>query len=183
MGLSMIDLAQPVTDHDQARGPSAATVTLVEYGDFECPFCARAFPVVRELQRTFPDDLRFVFRHNPIGREHPHAHLAAQASEAAALQGHFWPMHDSLFERQDALEERDLVERARSLGLDLARFERDLRSHPVIERVHEDEVGAVRSRVIGTPTFFVNGVHFREKPDLEDLSRAIEAGRGGVGVL
>jgi protein-disulfide isomerase len=183
MGRAMIDLAQPVTDLDHTRGSRSAPVTLVEYGDFECPFCARAYPVVRELERSFTEDLLVVFRHNPIGREHPHAHLAAQASEAAALQGKFWEMHDSLFEHQDRLEERDLVERARAMGLDLARFERDLRSHPVIERVHADEVGAVHSRVISTPTFFVNGVHFREKPDLDALSRAIEAGRGGMGVL
>jgi protein-disulfide isomerase len=179
----MIDLTEPVTDRDHARGPSSASVTLVEYADFECPFCARAYPVVRELERRYGDQLRVVFRHNPIGRTHPHAHLAAQASEAAALQGAFWPMHDALFEHQDALEERDLVERARALGLDVARFERDLRSPSVVERVHADEVGAVRSGVVGTPTFFNNGVHFRDKPDLEGLAGAIEAARGGMTIL
>jgi protein-disulfide isomerase len=179
----MIDLAEPITDRDHARGPSSASVTLVEYGDFECPFCARAYPVVRDLERRYADDLRVVFRHNPIGREHPHAHLAAQASEAAALQGKFWPMHDALFEHQNALEEHDLVERARSMGIDITRFERDLRSHAVVDRVHADEVSAVRSRVIATPTFFVNGVHFRDKPDLDGLARAIEAARGGMSIL
>jgi protein-disulfide isomerase len=179
----MIELAQPVTEADHARGPASAPVTLVEYADFECPFCARAYPVVRELERRFPDDLRVVFRHNPIGRTHPHAHLAAQASEAAALQGKFWPMHDALFEHQDALEKRDLVERARALGLDMARFEADLESHPVTERVHADELGAVSSRVIATPTFFVNGLHYRDKPVLDDLAGAIEAARGGMSIL
>jgi protein-disulfide isomerase len=179
----MIDLTEPVTDRDHVRGPSSAPVTLVEYGDFECPFCARAYPVVRKLEAAFSDDLRVVFRHNPIGRDHPHAHLAAQASEAASLQERFWAMHDALFEHQGALDEKELLERARALGLDVPRFESDLRSHAVVDRVHADEVGALRSRVIATPTFFVNGVHFRDKPDLESMTNAIEAARGGMGVL
>ena len=170
-----VDLKTPVTAKDHAIGAPEAPVTLVEYGDFDCPFCARAQPVVKRLVQHFGPKLRFVFRHNPRGEEHPHAHSAAEAAEAAALQGKFWPMHDRLFERQNALEQRDLTGYARELELDVKRFEADMRSPAVVKRVKEDEVGGLRSGVIGTPTFFVNGVHFRDKPDFESLSAAIDA--------
>jgi len=157
------------------RGAPHGRVTLVEYGDFDCPFCGEAYPVVRTLLERFDSRLRFVFRHNPRGELHPHARLAAQAAEAAALQGQFWPMHDLLFEHPGALEEPALLSYALSLKLERAAFEAALHSPDVRSRVRDDEVGGLHSGVIGTPTFFINGVHFRDKPDLETLGGAIAA--------
>ena len=168
-----MDLKVPVSERDHVRGNRKARVSLVEYGDFDCPFCAQAFPVVRRLLEQFPTELAFVFRHNPRGELHPHARLAAQAGEAAALQNRFWEMHDLLFEHSGTLEEVALVRYARELEVDVDRFQSDLHSAAVRERVRDDEVGGLRSGVIGTPTFFVNGAHFRDKPDFESLSRAI----------
>ena len=170
----MTGLAKPVTERDHVRGPWNAPVTLVEYADFECPFCARAYPVLRELEQRFPIELRVVFRHNPLGRLHPHAHLAAQASEAAALQRAFWPMHDSLFEHSEALAEANLVELARDLGLAIPRFLVDMHSSAVGQRVREDELSAVASRVIGTPTLFINGARFEERPGIAELTQAVQ---------
>jgi formate-nitrite transporter family protein len=171
------DLAVPVNEHDHVRGRAGAAVTLVEYGDFQCPYCARAYPVVRELERRFPEDLRVVFRHNPRSFDHPRAPFAAEAAEAAAEQGKFWEMHDLLFEHQNALEDLDLVAYAKRLDLDLNRFTADLRSRKHTKRVHADELSGVQSKVIATPTFFINGSHFRDTPDLQTLSAAIEAAR------
>jgi hypothetical protein len=150
-------------------------VTLVEYGDFDCPFCRQAYTVVRELIDHFSDDLRFVFRHNPRGELHPHARIAAQAAEAAAHQGRFWKMHDRLFEATKGLEERSVIGCAEAVGLDRERFLGALHSASVAARVREDEVGGLHSGVIGSPTFFVQGVHYRDKPDFESLASAIRA--------
>jgi len=151
-----------------------AKVTLVEYGDFECPFCARAEPVVKQLLERYPRELRLIFRHNPRNQDHPHAHLAAEAAEAAADQGMFWEMHDLLFEDQSRLEEEDLVGDAEELGLDVKRFRANLRSKAHHSRVHHDELTGVKSRVISTPAFFINGRRFNDKPDLPTLSAAID---------
>jgi hypothetical protein len=173
-----MDLHEPVSERDHLRGASGAPTTLVEYGDFDCPFCAQAYPVVRELLQRFDKQLCFVFRHNPRGELHPHARLAAQAAESAALQGRFWAMHDTLFEHRNALEEQALISYANQLHLNIDQFTEGLRSPAVVARVRQDEVGGLRSGVIGTPTFFINGVHFRDKPDFETLAQAIEsAGR------
>jgi protein-disulfide isomerase len=172
-----LDLSEPISPRDHTKGPSSAKVTLVEYGDFECPFCARAEPVIRELEKRFGDDLRLVFRHNPRAFDHPHAHKAAEAAEAAADQGKFWEMHDLLFAHQSALEEDDLVGYAKSLGLDTAKFMESLRSGAHRERVHLDELSGVRSHVISTPTFFINGTKFADKPEIERLSTAIDSAR------
>lgn len=170
----MLDLLQaPVTTRDHVRGPLDAPVTIVEYADFACPFCAAAHPVLQQLQARFRRELRLVFRHNPRGELHPGAHLAAQAAEAAGLQGQFWPMHDALFERAGAVSERALLRTARALELDLDLFRSDLYSRAVAHRVRDDEVGGLRSGVIGTPTLFINGLHFRDKPDLVTLSGAV----------
>jgi protein-disulfide isomerase len=171
------DLTEPVTPLDHARGPQTAAVTLVEYGDFQCPYCAHAYPVVRELEQRFGADLRVVFRHNPRAFDHPRAPFAAEAAEAAGEQGRFWEMHDQLFEHQNALEDRDLVSYARTLGLDLERFGADLSTRRHKARVHADELGGVRSHVISTPTFFINGQRYQDTPDIESLSRAIAAAR------
>lgn len=170
-------LAQPVTARDHSRGPANAPVTLVEYGDFECPYCGAAAGVVRELQARFGSDLRFVFRPNPRSHVFPHAEKAAEAAEAAAAQDKFWEMHDLLFANQSALEDADLVDYARRLGLELPRFQEELRSGAYRERVHQLEVGGWPSHVISTPTFFINGVRFEDRPDLETLGAALARAR------
>ena len=159
-------------ERDHVLGPSDATVTLVEYGDFECPFCARSYSAVQLIRRQLAAELRFVFRHFPRP-EHPHARHAAEAAEAAAAQGHFWEMHDSLFEHQAALEERDLISYAAAIGIDTAQFEHDLIAHLYLERVHADVESAVRSGAHGTPTFFINGVKHEGADTFEDLMGAI----------
>jgi Na+/H+ antiporter NhaA len=162
----------PESDH--IRGPLDAPVTVVEYGDFECPYCGRAEPVVRELLSDFAD-VRYVWRHLPLTDVHPHAQLAAEASEAAADQGAFWEMHDLLLEHQDALQLPDLVSYAERLGLDVARFSEDLRDHVGANRIAQDVEGADLSGVSGTPTFFVNGRRHHGAYDIDSLSRAVRA--------
>ena len=170
-------LVQPVTARDHSRGSTNAPVTLVEYGDFECPYCGAAAGVVSELQARFGSDLRFVFRPNPRSHIFPPAEKAAEAAEAAAAQDKFWEMHDLLFANQTALEDSDLVDYAGRLGLDLPRFQKELRSGAYHERVHQLEVGGWPSHVISTPTFFINGVRFEDRPDLETLGAALERAR------
>jgi len=169
------DLKIGVSGTDHLMGSATAGVTLVEYGDFGCRFCDEAYSVVKSLQARFGPDLRFVFRHNPRGELHPHARLAAEASEAAALWGKFWGMHDILFTRPKALEEADLVHYAVMLGLDAEEFSRDLHSSAVAKHVRDDEVGGAQSNIITTPTFFINGARFDGTPDLQTLGAAIAA--------
>jgi protein-disulfide isomerase len=152
------DLMDPVDpDVDHIRGPEDAPVTLVEYGDFECPHCGRAERVVRNLLAGFGTDVRFVFRHLPLTDVHEHAQIAAEASEAAAAQGAFWEMHDVLLAHQDELSFGDLVRHAAELGLDTDRFANDLRHRRYALRIARDVQSADQSGVAGTPTFFVNG--------------------------
>ncbi|HEX4573872.1 MAG TPA: DsbA family protein, partial [Gemmatimonadales bacterium] len=167
-------LAVPVGYADHALGAARAPVTLVEYGDFECPHCRQAFPIVQELQRRLGARLRFVFRHFPLTQVHAHAEHAAEAAEAAGAQGQFWEMHARLFERQFALEDDHLVEYAEELGLDGARVARELAAHTYEPRVRADFLGGVRSGVNGTPTFFVSGVRHDAAWDLEPLAAALE---------
>jgi Na+/H+ antiporter NhaA len=168
------DLVVPADDgRDHIRGPEKAPVTVVEYGDFECPYCGLAEPAVRELLRDF-GDVRYVWRHLPLTDVHPHAQLAAEASEAAAKQGAFWEMHDLLLEHQGALTVRDLTGYASSLGLDTERFTADLRKHVGAARVAEDTDSADLSGVSGTPTFFVNGLRHYGAYDLQTLSKAVK---------
>jgi Na+/H+ antiporter NhaA len=170
----LVDLAVPVDDErDHIRGPEQAPVTVVEYGDFECPYCGLAEPSVRELLRDF-GDVRYVWRHLPLTDVHPHAQLAAEATEAAAKQGKFWEMHDLLLEHQGALTVRDLVGYATSLGLDIERFTAHLRKHAGAARVAEDTDSADLSGVSGTPTFFVNGMRHYGAYDIESLSKAVK---------
>jgi Na+/H+ antiporter NhaA len=172
----IVDLAAPVdAERDHIRGDDDAPVTLVEYGDFECPYCGRAEPVVRELLNEFGHDLRYVFRHLPLSDVHPHALLAAEAAEAADDQGAFWEMHDLLFEHQDALEPRDLMGYAQQLGLDLERFTDQLRRHEFTGRVASDVDDADLSGVSGTPTFFVNGMRHQGAFDIDTLTTAVRA--------
>jgi protein-disulfide isomerase len=162
-------LNPPVGPDDHAQGPADAPLTLVEYGDFECPHCGRAHPIVKSVRRRLGDQLRFVFRHFPLATAHPHAEHAAEMAEAAAERGKFWPMHDLLFENQHALEDADLVAYAARLGIDPAA----LRSHAFAERVREDFQSGVRSGVNGTPTFFINGVRHQGPWDEESLLEAL----------
>ena len=161
-------------DRDHYRGPREAPVTIVEYGDFECPFCGRAEPAVRELLREF-GDVRYVWRHLPLTDVHPHAQVAAEAAEAAAEQDAFWEMHDLLLQHQDALRPRDLAGYAAQLGLDVDRFTRVLQEHATATRVSEDVDSADLSGVTGTPTFFINGRRHYGAYDIETLSRAVKA--------
>jgi protein-disulfide isomerase len=180
-GASTDRLAVPVGEHDHILGPAAAPVTLVEYADFECPFCLRAYPVLKELRRRLGGRLRIVFRQFPLRDQHPHAQHAAEAAEAAAAQGKFWEMHDLLFEHQQALEDEHLVRYAAELGLDTDRFERELAEHRYRDQVQEDVLSGYRGGVRGTPGFFVNGVRHQGRWELEDLLPLIEAAGGELG--
>lgn len=167
-------LVVPVSDADHAAGPRTAPVTLVEYGDYECPYCGEAHPIVQQVQDEFGEQLRFVFRHFPLTTIHPHAEHAAEAAESAAEQNKFWPMHDMLFEHQDALEDEDLVQYAEDLGLDASRVEREILEQAHAPRIRRDFIGGVRSGVNGTPTFFINGVRHDGPFDFESLREAID---------
>ncbi|MEW2132021.1 Na+/H+ antiporter NhaA [Streptomyces sp. NPDC005435] len=175
-GESIVDLVAPVDpERDHIRGPRDAPVTVVKYGDFECPYCAQAEPMMRRLRDDVGGDIRFVWRHLPLDDVHPRAKLAAEASEAAARQGAFWPMHDVLLSHQGELSPQDLLRHAEDLGLDVKKFERDLRDHVGALRVAEDVETADRSGVAGSPTFFVNGRLHRGAYDLATLTESVRA--------
>jgi Na+/H+ antiporter NhaA len=177
---SLLGTSEPVVDlysevdleRDHFRGPRESPVTVVEYGDFECPFCGRAEPVVRELLKEF-GEIRYVWRHLPLSDVHPHAQLAAEAAEAAAAQGAFWEMHDLLFQHQDALSADDLIGYAERLGLDVEDFTNDLLYHTRSAHVAEDVDSADLSGVSGTPTFFINGRRHHGAYDIDALSAAV----------
>ncbi|APR85345.1 Na+/H+ antiporter NhaA [Minicystis rosea] len=171
----MSKLIPPVGPGDHIRGASDALVTLVEYGDFECPFCGRAHLVIREVEKRLGREMRFVFRHFPLAEAHPHALEAAEAAEAASVQGKFWPMHDLLFENQDALESEDLIRYAESLSLDVAELSEDLANDTHLDKIKRDLQSGIRSGVNGTPTFFIDGVRFDEPWDPETLTAALRA--------
>ena len=171
-------LAIAVGETDHAAGPVDAPVTLVEYGDYECPNCRRAYPIVRELQQILGSRLRYVFRNFPLITIHRHASVAAQAAEAAAAQGKFWEMHNTLYEHQDELAETGLTKWAVRIGLELYRFSADLSSERFARRVQADYEGGVRSGVKGTPTFFINGRRYRGELSTEELLEAISDAEG-----
>jgi len=178
----IVDLAVPVDpDRDHIRGPTSAPVTVVEYGDFECPYCGQAEPSVRELLADF-GDVRYVWRHLPLTDVHQHAQLAAEASEAAAAQDSFWEMHDLLLDHQDALKPPDLMRYAGQIGLDAEQFAGDLRKHNGRGRVAEDVDSADLSSVSGTPTFFINGQRHYGAYDIATLSAAVKAARARAAV-
>jgi formate-nitrite transporter family protein len=164
--------AVSLTDH--ILGAPDAPITLVEYGDFECPNCLAAYPVIKGLIESLGNQLRFVFRHFPIVLSHDHAQKAAEAAEAAGAQGKFWEMHDLLFEHQDDLDAESLISYARTLGLDVERFTRELQSGAYSDRVYHDREGGEVSGVSWTPTFFVNGVRYPIARDLDGLVRRVE---------
>ena len=153
-------LSVPVNANDHSEGRDDALVTMVEYGDYECPHCGHAYPIIKQVQARLGPALRFVFRNFPLSEVHPHALAAAELAEAAAAQGKFWPMHDALFEHQTALDDHHLAQYARSLDLNLAKLKATLESDEPKQRVRSDFMSGVRSGVNGTPTFFINGSRF-----------------------
>ncbi|HEY8184811.1 MAG TPA: thioredoxin domain-containing protein [Pyrinomonadaceae bacterium] len=168
-------LKNTVTAQDHAAGPKEAPVTLLEYGNFECIDCGRAHPVIKEVQRLLGDNLRFVFRHFPNVRTHPHALRAAEASEAAAAQGKFWEMHDELFTHQKALADPDLLQYARRIRLDAERFARDMTGNNFLKNIEaEYNRSLFDEHVTGTPTFYVNEVRYTGRSNVESLLAAIK---------
>jgi protein-disulfide isomerase len=154
----LITLAMPPQPTDHVQGPEHAPVTLVEYGDFECPSCKVAVQTPKLLLERFPSRIRFIFRHFPVEDAHPHALPAAEVAETAAAQGKFWQMHDVLFQNQAHLKDRDLHRYAADLGLDMARYSAEMGDHIYLQRVREQADGGRRSHIRATPTFFLNGV-------------------------
>jgi protein-disulfide isomerase len=168
-----VSLTVPVGKDDHVLGPADAPVTLVEYGDYQCPGCGAAYPMVKAIMKRLGTKLRFVFRNMPLNEIHPNAELAAEAAEAAAAQGKFWEMHDALYEHQEQLGP-DLVTRiAKRLNLDMPRFQEDLASRRFRDHVKRDFSGGVRSGVNGTPTFFIDGVRYDGTLDEQSLESAL----------
>jgi len=174
-------LALPVSEErDHIRGPKTAPVTLVEYGDYECPFCGQAYYVLKDIEQRAGNLVRFVFRNFPLTTIHPHAERAAEAAEATGAQGKFWDMHDCLYENQQSLEDEDLLECGVLIGLDIHRVAREIQEGRYQDRIREDFLSGARSGVNGTPTFFINGVRHDGSWDLPTLMTAIEeAARNG----
>ena len=167
-------LIPPVSARDHAQGAANTPLTLVEYGDYQCPYCGAAYPVVKQLQKALGKKLRFVFRNFPLTQMHPYALVAAETAEAAALQGKFWEMHDLIFERQELLEADILPRWAQELGLDLEQFGAAIRQGDITKRIKEDRSSGIRSGVNGTPSFFINGARHDDAPDYNSLHRALE---------
>jgi len=167
-------LRMAVGDRDHFEGPADVRMVLVEYGDYECPHCGAAYPVLKRVRRTLEHELGFVFRNFPLSEMHPHALQAAEAAEAAGAQGKFWEMHDLLFDNQNALGRSHLNRYAAQLGLDLKRFEAELDSHVHLDRIREDIGSGVRSGVNGTPTLFINGARYEEMVTVPLLIAALK---------
>src|SRR5262245_28450695 len=165
--------ALPTADRDHIQGRIEAPIILLEYGDYECPYCGKAYPVVKELQRRLGDRLCFAFRNFPLVNSHPHAEHAAEAAEAAGAQGRFWEMHDLLFENQDALEDEDLLHYASTLGLDAQQLEREVLTGAHSARIREDFRSGARSDVNGTPSFFINGVRYDVTGSVDEFLAAL----------
>ncbi|MGO9451420.1 MAG: DsbA family protein [Candidatus Binataceae bacterium] len=170
-------LVLPVSERDHIRGPAQAPVTLVEYADYQCPYCGMANPIVERVQQALGDRLRFVFRNFPLSEVHPHAEHAAEIAEAAGAHDKFWEMHDALYAHQDALEDLHLAEYATLLRVPASEIKRALGQHAYRERVREDFLSGVRSGVNGTPTFFINGARHDGSYDYDTLIAAIENAR------
>jgi protein-disulfide isomerase len=169
-----MQLKVSVSAEDHVQGSEDAKVTLVEYGDYECPHCGRAYPVVKRLQEHFRDSLRFVFRNFPLTEMHPLAEPAAESAEFAATQGKFWEMHDGIYEHQSQLSLELLLSLAKKNGMDQRALTQALNSGTFQDRVKKDFMSGVRSGVNGTPTFFINGRRHDAQPDFESLANGIE---------
>ncbi len=175
-------LTRPVSANDHSEGPADAPLVLVEYGDYQCPYCGAAYPVVKRLQKKFGKKLRFVFRNFPLTQAHPYALIAAQAAEAAALQGKFWEMHDLLFERQVSLNPGIIPIWAERIGLNVERFGNDIEQGVVEKRIKDDRQSGIRSGVNGTPTFYINGTRYDGSPDYASLLAALESELDPMGI-
>jgi protein-disulfide isomerase len=173
-------LTPPVNEKDHVQGDAHAAIELVEYGDYQCPHCGRAYPIIKRIQKKMGKDLKFIFRNFPLSEMHPQAFTAAVATEAAARQNAFWEMHDIVFEHQDDLEPAGLVSYAKHLKLDMAKFLKDMEDNQLVEKVESDFDSGVRSGVNGTPTFFINGHRYdgtwEETQFLEYLQEVLAAG-------
>jgi protein-disulfide isomerase len=174
-------LTPPLGDRDHVLGPAEAPVTLVEYGDYECPYCGIAHPIVASILQRMGDSIRFAYRHFPLTQLHPHAQHAAEMAEAAGSRGKFWAMHDMLFQNRDALEDEDLVSYAAQLGIHPDWAADVLATHTFAARVREDFMSGVRSGVNGTPTFFINGVRHDGPWDEPTLLEALQSAATVVG--
>jgi protein-disulfide isomerase len=172
-------LRRPIARRDHTRGPADAPVTLVEYGDYECPHCRAAYPIVESLRKRLGAEIQFAYRHFPLTTIHPHAERAAEAAEAAAAQGAFWAMHERLYE-SGALDDDALLRHARTIEIDIERFRRELAAETYRGRVREDIASGARSGVNGTPTFFVNDARHDGGYDWTSLARAIEEALEGA---
>lgn len=171
----------PLRPDDHVRGGENARITLVEFGDYECPGCATAYTAIKRLETEMGDDLRFVFRHFPYSKLHPHAELAAQAAEASGAQGKFWDMHEALFADQDALEFDDLVARAEKLQLDIDSFREALNNETYLDRVRTDFRSGVQNGVFSTPGIFLNGIRHNGSFDYDTLHEVIQREMESVG--
>jgi protein-disulfide isomerase len=163
-----------VGQRDHTQGPEEVPVTLVEYGDYECPHCGQAYPIIKNIQKHLGDKLRFVFRNFPITQVHPHAQHAAEAAETAGAQNKFWEMHDRLYEHQQELSDSHLKQHASALGMGVARFEDEMLNHIHADRVREDFMSGIRSGVNGTPTFYINGSRYDDSWDEETLLASLK---------
>jgi protein-disulfide isomerase len=170
----MASLKVPVVPADHSLGDESAIVTLVEYGDYQCPHCAHAQPVVGKLKKRFGKQLRFVFRNFPLTQIHEYAEVAAEAAEFAGAAGHFWEMHDAIFENQNRLSLPVLKDLTAKIGLSAEKLDESLQSHEYLDRIKADFMGGVRSGVNGTPTFFINNKRYENVPEFEEMVEAIE---------
>ena len=171
----IIRLKNAVNDRDHVAGPQSAPVTLVEYGNFECIHCGRAYPVIKQVRKLLGDNLRFVFRHFPTVQTHPHSLRAAEAAESAAAQQKFWQMHDELFTHQTALEDRDLSRYAKRIGLNLERFNHDMTEHSFLQQIDADyQRSLFDEHITGTPTLYLNDVRYTGATDFDGLLHAIK---------
>ncbi len=171
-------LTMPVGERDHVEGPSNATAVLVEYGDYQCPYCGAAYPIVKRIQKELGPKLRFVFRNFPITNAHPQAEWAAETAEAAAAQGKFWEMHDYLYKHQTSFDDPSFFDTyEKKLKLDLTKLRREVARHAYSARIQEDFNSGVRSGVNGTPTFFINGRRYDGYPEFGPLKSALEAAK------
>ena len=173
--MEVVSLKNPITERDHFSGSFEAPVTLLEYGNFECPHCGKAYPAIKELRKILGDQLRFVFRHFPTSRTHPHSVRAAEAAEAAGAQERFWDMHDQLFTHQTALEDHNLFNYARRLRLDMDRFAKDMSEHTFLKEIEADyQRSLFDEHVTGTPTFYISDLRYTGATGVEDLLSAIK---------
>lgn len=179
----MIDLTPAVNSTDHIYGNIHAPLELVEYGDYECPFCGRAYPIVKNIQEKLGPDMKFVFRNFPLRKIHPHAYPAAVATEAAALQGKFWEMHNIIFENQKTLEPENILVFANTLGLDIERFQKDILDESLFLKARKDFESGMRSGVNRTPTFFINGKKFNGDWSQNELFKYLECELAWIAVL